>query len=410
MLVSLRIGVHADDVSGRGGEDVGPITLSAGEVGNVKAFDPPCDPFVDGQVAPEPVVLLGYVGKGPLAGQFERRDPGRLIGLQVPLFGLGAGGGHRVRTVQSRTMPAAADATAERIRDVNTRYHDLAADSYDSKWGIDFAETGQAQVRSKLAKALGDEPGSWEHALEIGAGTGYFSLNLMISGTIARLTATDIAPGMLRALEANAEELGLEVETVVSDAEQLPFPDETFDLVLGHAVLHHIPDLDRATAEFVRVLKPGGTVVFCGEPSAHGDQIAALPKRAAIAVAPIWRRAVGAGRRGTGDGSDPDYGHALEAEVDVHAFEPRRIREIFTQAGFGEIRIRGEELLANLYGWWLRTVESTAEPTEIPDRWRVFAFRSYLGLQKVDNALLEPNLPPELFYNLVFSARKPPRG
>jgi len=306
-------------------------------------------------------------------------------------------------------MPAAADATAERIRDVNTRYHDLAADSYDAKWGIDFAETGQAQVRAKLTKALGAEPGRWEHALEIGAGTGYFSLNLMTAGTIGRLTATDIAPGMLRALEANAAELDLEVETVVTDAESLPFPDETFDLVLGHAVLHHIPDLDRAAAEFLRVLKPGGTVVFCGEPSAYGDQIAALPKRAAIAAAPVWRRAVGAGKRGSGDGSDPDYGHALEAEVDVHAFEPRLIRRIFRGAGFDDVRIRGEELLANLYGWWLRTVESTAEPDEIPQRWRFFAFRSYLSLQKVDNALLEPNLPPELFYNLVFSATKPTR-
>jgi ubiquinone/menaquinone biosynthesis C-methylase UbiE len=304
-------------------------------------------------------------------------------------------------------MPAAADATAERIRDVNTRYHDLAADSYDAKWGIDFAATGQEQVRSKLTKALGSEPGRWEHALEIGAGTGYFSLNLMTAGTIARLTATDIAPGMLRALEANAAELGVAVETVETDAERLPFPDQTFDLVLGHAVLHHIPDLDRAAAEFLRVLKPGGTVVFCGEPSAYGDRIAVLPKRAAIAAAPIWRRAVGAGRRGAGDGSDPDYGHALEAEVDVHAFEPRRIREIFAGAGFDPVRIRGEELLANLYGWWLRTVESTAEPDEIPHRWRRFAFRSYLGLQKVDSAMLEPNLPPELFYNLVFSARRP---
>ena len=304
-------------------------------------------------------------------------------------------------------MPAAADATAERIRDVNTRYHDLAADSYDAKWGIDFAATGQAQVRSKLTKALGSEPGRWEHALEIGAGTGYFSLTLMTAGTNTRLTATDIAPGLLRALEANAAELGLDVETVETDAERLPFPDQTFDLVLGHAVLHHIPDLDRAAAEFLRVLKPGGTVIFCGEPSAHGDQLAALPKRAAIAAAPIWRRAVGAGRRDAGDGSDPDYGHALESEVDVHAFEPRRIREIFGGAGFDRVRIRGEELLANLYGWWLRTVESTAEPDEIPRRWRLFAFRSYLGLQKVDNALLEPNLPPELFYNLVFSARRP---
>jgi len=304
-------------------------------------------------------------------------------------------------------MPAAADATAERIRDVNTRYHDLAADSYDSKWGIDFAETGRSQVRAKLAKALGGEPGSWGDALEIGAGTGYFSLNLMAAGTIERLVATDISPGMLRAFEANAAELGLDAETVVSDAEELPFEDGSFDLVLGHAVLHHIPDLDRAAAEFLRVLRPGGSIVFCGEPSAYGDQIAAVPKRAAMAAAPVWRRAVGAGKRSSGDGSDPDYGHALEAEVDVHSFQPRHIRSILGDTGFGEIRVRGEELLANLYGWWLRTVESTAEPSEIPHRWRLFAFRSYLGLQRVDTALLEPHLPPQLFYNLVLSARKP---
>ncbi|HWO48763.1 MAG TPA: class I SAM-dependent methyltransferase [Solirubrobacterales bacterium] len=304
-------------------------------------------------------------------------------------------------------MPAAADAIAERIRDVNTRYHDLAADSYDSKWGIDFADTGRAQVTAKLKKALGAEPATFRHALEIGAGTGYFSLNLLSAGTIERVTATDIAPGMLRALEANAAELGVEVETVVTDAERLPFADGAFDLVLGHAVLHHIPDLDRAAAEFFRVLEPGGTVVFCGEPSAYGDQIAAVPKRAAIAAAPLWRRAVGAGKRDDHGGADPDYGHALEAEVDVHAFDPAAIRRIFGHAGFTDVRVRGEELLANIYGWWLRTVESTATPDQIPDRWRLFAFRSYLSLQRVDSSLLEPYLPPEIFYNLVFSARKP---
>jgi len=304
-------------------------------------------------------------------------------------------------------MPAAPDATAERIREVNATYHDLAADSYDAKWGIDFGETGRRQVALKLRKALGRAPGSWKHALEIGAGTGYFSLNLMADGRIDALTATDIAPGMLAALAANAERLGLEVECVQSDAEQLPFPDETFDLVLGHAVLHHVFDIDRAAAEFLRVLRPGGTVAFCGEPSSNGDQIAAWPKRTAIAVAPAWRRLVGAGRRGDGGGADPDYGHALEGEVDVHAFEPGSLRRAFERAGFTRVEVRGEELLASMLGWMLRTVESTAEPSEIPDRWRYFAFKSYLALQRVDTALLEPRLPSQLFYNLVCSARKP---
>src|SRR5262249_6369224 len=158
--------------------------------------------------------------------------------------------------------------------------------------------TGQRQVRGKLAKALGGLDGlSFADGLEIGSGTGYFSLNLLQMGTIERLTATDISPGMLERLSTTAEGLGMEIETVATDADELPFEDESFDLVFGHAVLHHIPDLDRAFAEFRRVLRPGGAIAFCGEPSRYGDQLAALPKRAGMLAAPAWRRLVGARSR-----------------------------------------------------------------------------------------------------------------
>ena len=48
-----------------------------------------------------------------------------------------------------------APATADAIRDVNTRYHDGAAADYDAKWGIDFGDIGRAQVLGKVRKALG---------------------------------------------------------------------------------------------------------------------------------------------------------------------------------------------------------------------------------------------------------------
>ncbi len=305
-------------------------------------------------------------------------------------------------------MKTAVGEGAERIRDVNTRYHDAAAGSYDSKWGIDFGEVGQRQVRAKLRKALGAlPPQPFGEALEIGAGTGYFSLNLLQLGLIERATATDISPGMLEALQRSASGLGLGVDTVASDAERLPFEDSRFDLVFGHAVLHHIPDLERAFAEFARVLRPGGTVAFCGEPSRYGDVLAALPKRAALAASPLWRRAVGAGPRANGDVPSDEGGGWLEWEVDVHSFNPVELRRMMLAGGLQAPRIRGEELLANLYGWGLRTLESTAEPDEVPVGWRMFAFRSYLVLQRLDSALLEPRLPAQLFYNLVLSARKP---
>jgi ubiquinone/menaquinone biosynthesis C-methylase UbiE len=304
-------------------------------------------------------------------------------------------------------MPASPTATPEHIKDVNTRYHDAAAGEYDAKWGIDFGATGQEQVRLKLAKALGGPAGrSFGDGLEIGSGTGYFSLNLLQLGAIERLTATDISPGMLKRLSTTAEELGLEAETVATEAEELPFEDESFDLVFGHAVLHHIPDLDRAFAEFRRVLRPGGTIAFAGEPSRYGDRLAALPKRTGIAVAPLWRRLVGAEPRAVAE-AEQSNGHALEGEVDVHAFAPADLRRLLARAGFEERRVGGEELLANAWGWGLRTVESTAEPDSVSWGWRSFAFRSYIALQKVDTRLLEPRLPAELFYNLLVSARKP---
>src|SRR5947208_1435729 len=223
-------------------------------------------------------------------------------------------------------MPATLDHSAERIRDVNTRYHDAAADSYDEKWGIDFGAVGQQQVLGKLQKALGERPrGPFGEALEIGAGTGYFSLNLLQAGWIERATATDISPGMLATLRASAAELGLSVETVATGAEQLPFEDESFDFVFGHAVLHHIPDLERAFGEFARVLRPGGRIAFCGEPSRYGDLLAALPKRAALAISPLWRRALGAGRRIDGD-PNGDGGALVESQVDVHSFSPAELR------------------------------------------------------------------------------------
>jgi ubiquinone/menaquinone biosynthesis C-methylase UbiE len=305
-------------------------------------------------------------------------------------------------------MPASPTATAEHIKDVNTRYHDAAAAEYDAKWGIDFGAIGQDQVRGKLVKALGDAAGeTFGDALEIGSGTGYFSLNLMQQGTIGALTATDISPGMLEQLAGTAESLALgEVTTVVTEAETLPFDDESFDLVLGHAVLHHIPDLDRAFGEFKRVLRPGGAIVFAGEPSRYGDRLAALPKRTGVFVAPAWRRAVGARERTVAE-ADQSEGHSLEGEVDVHAFAPADLRRLLERAEFEHRRVGGEELLANGWGWGLRTVESSAEPNSVPFGWRKFAFRSYIALQKVDTRFLEPHLPAELFYNLLVSARKP---
>ena len=319
---------------------------------------------------------------------------------------------------------------AKAIKDVNARYHDAAADGYDSKWGIDYGEVGERQVVAKLSKALGHAPPRYERALEVGAGTGYFTLNLLRAGVIGDAVATDISQGMLRRLEATASGLGVTVKTECTDAERLPFADQSFDLVLGHAVLHHLPHLDAALAEFNRVLRPGGTLAFMGEPSRHGDRLAALPKRLGLMTAPAWRwllgvpdskrdrhgdcagdhvggdvgKEIGKAARSNGDSGD---GRELEPWVDVHVFGPGELKRLAGSAGFTSVRVAGEELVASAYGWWLRTLEADADPERVPRAWHLFAFRSYLALQWLDGNVLEPRLPPALFYNLLLSARKP---
>jgi SAM-dependent methyltransferase len=295
--------------------------------------------------------------------------------------------------------------SAEQILDFNVRYHDLASESYDSKWGIDYGEKGAAQVLGKMRKALGQPLRPMGRGLEIGAGTGYFSLNLLRQGILSEVTCTDVSPGMLETLAGSAERLRLDVDTVVSDAENLPFAGGTFDVVFGHAVLHHIPDLERAFAEFRRVLTPGGLIVFCGEPSRTGDRLAAYPKRAALALAPVWRRAMGARQRVGADGSwGKDEEAKLERYVDVHAFSPADLEQAARAGGFRNVRVKGEELAASWFGWANRTLESTAEPADVPWIWRRYAFHGYLALQRVDRAVLEPYLPPAIFYNLLISA------
>jgi SAM-dependent methyltransferase len=303
-------------------------------------------------------------------------------------------------------------ARQERILDVNRRYHDAVAAEYDAKWGIGFGEVGRDQVLGKVGKLLGARPGPYQRALEIGAGTGYFSLNLMSAGVIGEAVCTDLSPGMLAALVHNAAELGLEVDTVACDAAALPFRDGSFDLVIGHAVLHHLPDVERSFREFARVLVPGGTLFFAGEPSLYGDRASSIPKRVALRISPLWRRAVRARPAGAGDngaapaGGEGD-GHELEPEVDVHAFTPDVLAAAAGAAGLEQVRVRGEELLANWFGWFNRTLEASAEQSDIPWPWIRYAYNGYLALQRVDRALLEPRLPPAIFYNLMVAARKP---
>lgn len=103
-------------------------------------------------------------------------------------------------------------------------------------------------------------------ALDYGCGGGDFTHLLAQMG--AKAVGVDISPRLI----ARARSLGAEQGKgfpcfLVSDAHRVPFPDNSFDYVVGNGALHHL-DLDRAYAEVARVLKPGGTAFF-QEPMYH---------------------------------------------------------------------------------------------------------------------------------------------
>jgi SAM-dependent methyltransferase len=99
-----------------------------------------------------------------------------------------------------------------------------------------------------------------KHALDYGCGHGMAAVVLARLG--ATVAAFDLSPGYVLEAQERAIANGVEVECVVADGEELPFPDASFDVIWGNAILHHL-NLDRAGRELHRVLKVGGTAVFC---------------------------------------------------------------------------------------------------------------------------------------------------
>jgi SAM-dependent methyltransferase len=100
-------------------------------------------------------------------------------------------------------------------------------------------------------------------ALDYGCGTGDLTAFLAQSYEV---TGVDISPEAIRLADKKHE-----LDFRVMNAESLDFPDDTFDLVAGRAILHHL-DLDTAYAEVARVLKPDGKGVFL-EPLGHNPLI-----------------------------------------------------------------------------------------------------------------------------------------
>jgi SAM-dependent methyltransferase len=290
----------------------------------------------------------------------------------------------------------------------NVLYHDWEAGSYDDKWSISYDERCITYAADRFRHAAGDGDWPYGRALELGCGTGFFLLNLMQAGLAKQGSVTDLSPGMVAAALRNAEHLGLDVDGRVADAEQIPYDDATFDVVVGHAVLHHIPDLDTAFREVLRVLKPGGRFVFAGEPTRIGDRYArrlgGLTWKATITLTRL--PALASWRRPQAELDESSRAAALEALVDIHTFDPAALEAVARGAGAPDARVVTEELTAAMLGWPVRTFEAAVPPGKLGTGWAMFAYRSWLRLSWLDAHVLARVVPREWFYNAVISGTR----
>jgi SAM-dependent methyltransferase len=214
---------------------------------------------------------------------------------------------------------------------------------------------------------------------------------------------------MVEAARANAEQLGFTVEGRVADAERIPYDDNTFDVVVGHAVIHHIPDVETAFREMLRVLKPGGRFVIAGEPTRIGDWYARRLGRITWNVTktvtrlPPFRDAWAKDHEALHESS---HAAALEAIVDLHTFDPDELARMALRAGAVGVRTRTEELTAAFLGWPVRTFEAAVRPGALGWDWAMFAYGAWQRLSAVDRVLAHA-VPARFFYNVGITGVKP---
>lgn len=160
---------------------------------------------------------------------------------------------------------------SDTIQKREEHFHDDWAHSVDpASVKVDELETACTLPETRyIIKRLGKSHLKGRKILEIGCGCGEASVYFAKQG--AEVYATDLSPGMVELAQKVAAHHRCKIHGCVCAAEELPFEDNTFDVVYAANVLHHV-DIDKALDEVVRVLKKNGVFV-AWDPVAYNPAI-----------------------------------------------------------------------------------------------------------------------------------------
>jgi SAM-dependent methyltransferase len=129
------------------------------------------------------------------------------------------------------------------------------APGFDADFGHSIRTAAERAAWDRILDLVVGGRGTLD-ALDVGCGTGFLSLEL--AGRGHRVTGIDFAPQMLAEARKKAMAQGVAVRFEEGDAEQLPFAEGSFDLVMTRHVLWTLPHPEQAIDEWIRVLRPGG--------------------------------------------------------------------------------------------------------------------------------------------------------
>ncbi len=118
--------------------------------------------------------------------------------------------------------------------------------------------TSQVHADSPTIRRLHELVAQADSVCDIACGAGHTGLSF--AGKASRIVAVDAAPMMLQQVQRLAQERGVSVETVLSYAESVPLPSDSFDLVVSRLAAHHFLDVHKAMQEMIRLARPGGYV------------------------------------------------------------------------------------------------------------------------------------------------------
>ena len=218
---------------------------------------------------------------------------------------------------------------------------DELKDRHRRMWAMGDYKSVAGEVVPELGAVLAAEAGirPGDYVLDVAAGTGNASIPAALAG--ASVVALDLTPELLAAGRGIAGDQGVEVDWVQGDAEDLPFPDGTFDAVISCVGVMFAPNHRLAAGELLRVCRPGGTIALLNwTPEGFVGELIAImrdyqPPQTAVPGPPMWgREDYVAGL--FEDGAFEDW-QSRKQMVTVDRFEnPEHFRDFF-KANFGPV-------------------------------------------------------------------------